>query len=143
MFSRDNKMDYRSVRPFGWSGLIAVALLSSIMILLRDIWHAVYFSRLAAWIPKLVGSLGTIVIILTAVIGKFLSPAALELLSKPVRRAISLFSPLVALLLMFPSVVTATYTKQHNTVAKWVVFILLLVVVLLLTVSRLHFPRIG
>ncbi|KAF0907322.1 hypothetical protein E2562_015823 [Oryza meyeriana var. granulata] len=50
------------------------------------------------------------------------------------RRSISLWSPVVAILLLGPSL----YRK--NSLAMWIVYVLLVLIVLLVTISRLHFP---
>lgn len=142
-------MDYQllfrsrgSVRPLGWTGLIAVAWLSNAIVLLDYLLPAAA-SASTALIPNLIfKALSIFVQLLTAVIGKLLSPGALKLLPRPVRRAISLSSPLIAILLLVPSLVKANSTKQAHMVANWVLFVLLLAAVLLLTVSRLRFPRI-
>ena len=65
------------------------------------------------------------------------------------RRTISLWSPLVALLLICPSVWSSYKFKEeyfifqrHRSVANCIVHLILFVVVLLLTISRLRFPSI-
>jgi lysylphosphatidylglycerol synthetase-like protein (DUF2156 family) len=54
--------------------------------------------------------------------------------------AISIWSPLVAILLMVPSI--ALFTTK-NTTAKWILFAVLCLPVLLITISRLPFPIIS
>ncbi|WVZ66902.1 hypothetical protein U9M48_016060 [Paspalum notatum var. saurae] len=148
MFTRDNRMDYQlffrsrgALGPLGWSGLTVVVMLSNAMVLL-DLcqWKP---SPGLAWVQGLVEALKLGLLILSAVIGKLLSPGALKLLPKPLRRATSLYSPLVAVMLLVPSIMHAnpTSTKAHA-VANWVVLVLLLLAVLLVTISRLRFPRV-
>ncbi|XP_062198186.1 uncharacterized protein LOC133900915 [Phragmites australis] len=159
MFSRNNRMDYRlffhtrgAVRPLGWNGLIVVVCLSNVRMYLIMFRHKYLYESLvhekgvrifAIYRALLIG-----LFVLTAAIGQFLSPGALKLLSKPLRRAASLCSPLVAVLLLVPSI---PYSKKghmvpmytlRNTMAKWIAFLVLFLAALLLTVSRLRSPRI-
>ncbi|TVU37501.1 hypothetical protein EJB05_10817, partial [Eragrostis curvula] len=139
MFSRNNKLDYQlffqtkgAFRPLGWNGLIII----------------VYLSNLANYHDA--SNNGSVIFGLhcgyayttnPTVIGLLQSSRALKLLSLPkLRHAISLCRPLVAILLLLPSIVGIPY--ESGSTAKWIVFTLLLLAVLLLTISRLHFPRI-
>ncbi|PUZ75124.1 hypothetical protein GQ55_1G124100 [Panicum hallii var. hallii] len=54
----------------------------------------------------------------------------------------SLCSPLVAILLLAPSIQSSAEGTFRSTMAKWTVFIVLFLAVLLLTISRLRFRRI-
>jgi hypothetical protein len=82
-------------------------------------------------------------VLLTAVIGKLLSPGVLKHVPGQVRRFISLGSPFAAVLLLVPSLLKAASTKQSHMVVNWIMFTLLLVAVLLLTLSRLVDAGLG
>ncbi|KAL6657479.1 hypothetical protein ACP70R_005259 [Stipagrostis hirtigluma subsp. patula] len=146
MLGRNNRPDYQlffytrgAVRPLGWSGLIVVVWLSNIMALLSLCLCAVGGT---GWISKLITALIITVPILTAAVGQFISPRALKLVSKPVRRALSLGGPLVAVLLMVP-VIFMSIPKNRNIVATWILFVLLFLAVLMLTLSRIHCPPVA
>ncbi|XP_062188216.1 uncharacterized protein LOC133891503 [Phragmites australis] len=80
-----------------------------------------------------------LIIVVPPVICMFRFSGALRLLPKWLRPVTLLYSPLVAILLMIPSI--AIFTTK-NTMAKWIVFLLLFLPVLLLTITRLRSPRI-
>ncbi|WVZ76872.1 hypothetical protein U9M48_024795 [Paspalum notatum var. saurae] len=90
-------------------------------------------------------------LILTAALGQLLSSGALKLLVNiPLRRAISLCSPLAAVLLLAPSI---QYSRGQDflndevafrhTMVRLSVFTVLFLAVLLLTICRLRFQRIS
>ncbi|KAL6841781.1 hypothetical protein ACP4OV_028293 [Aristida adscensionis] len=146
MFSRNNRLDYQlffntrgAVRPLGWNGLILVLFFTSVWVFLIN-----YYSYSRIGIP--------IVMVTPFVMGRFVPPRFGRLLiCNPLRRAISLWSPLVIILLLGLSVFSErkifdTYFYVHRrpvaSMPKKLVFVVLSVVVLLTTISRLQFPRI-
>ncbi|TVU45967.1 hypothetical protein EJB05_05477, partial [Eragrostis curvula] len=153
MFSR-NRLDYqvffhtrRAVRPLGRNGLLVVVCLSNVLVNLiimrrkkRKYASAVLKDSTPARIALL---------ILAAAIRQILSPESLKLIPKPLRRATSLWSPLVAVLLLVPAL---PYPKDWDSVeefstfkttsSRWMVFLVLVLIVLLATLSRLRGPRI-
>jgi len=151
MFSRNNKVDYRlffdtrgALRPLGWNGLVIIVLVSDILN------YLLVMIRKKPPIP--IGLYYLIIIvsmlILTAAISQLLSSRALKLVlaKTPLHRAASLCVPLVAVLLLAPSVLRERYhntTKvtMRNTMTKWTWFHLLFLAVLLLTISRLRFQK--
>nr|XP_034592089.1 uncharacterized protein LOC117853916 [Setaria viridis] len=162
MFSRNNRLDYQvffhtrgAVRSLGWKGMVVIVSLSNVIN---------YLFMMSRKHLKASPELGSILIIgmliLTAAVGQFLSPRTLrgcpispkhpiKLLGHiPPRRSISLCSPLVAILLLAPSIHYSDgpdlmpERRFRSTMAKWTVFIVLLLAVLLLTISRLRFRRI-
>lgn len=137
-------MDYKiffrsrgSVKPLGWSGLIAVACICNVLELLAYLCWSAYATGSAVWIRNLIDALMTTMVVLIAVIGKLLSPGVLKHVPGQVRRFISLGSPFVAVLLLVLSLLKAAATKQSHMVVNWIMFTVLLVAVLLLTLSRL------
>uniref|UniRef100_K3YPS4 BLE2 protein n=1 Tax=Setaria italica TaxID=4555 RepID=K3YPS4_SETIT len=151
MFSRNNRLDYQvffhtrgAVRSLGWKGMVVIVSLSNV------INYLFMISRKHLKASPEFGSILIIgMLILTAAVGQFLSPGALKLLGHiPPRRSISLCSPLVAILLLAPSIHYSDgpdlmpERRFRSTMAKWTVFIVLLLAVLLLTISRLRFRRI-
>ncbi|RLN33258.1 hypothetical protein C2845_PM03G07110 [Panicum miliaceum] len=158
MFSRNNKVDYRlffhtrgALRPLGWNGLVIIVFLS-------DILNYLLVMIRQKHLPIPLGLYYLIIVsmlILTAAISQLLSSGALKLvLAKTplLHRAASLCAPLLAVLLLAPSVrrdrfnyannrLTAKVTMR-NTMARWTGFHLLFLAVLLLTISRLRFQRI-
>lgn len=143
-------MDYQiffrrrgSVRPLGWSGLIVVACICNVLELLAYLCGSAYGSGWAVWIRKLIDALMATAVLLTAVIGKLLSPGVLKHVPGQVRRFISLGSPFAAVLLLVPTLLKAASTKQSHMVVNWIMFTLLLVAVLLLTLSRLVDAGLG
>ncbi|TVU41170.1 hypothetical protein EJB05_14669, partial [Eragrostis curvula] len=140
MFSRNNRMDYQlffhtksAVRPLGWNGLIVIVYLSNIQS---------YLFMLAKFIqlPMTFRTLTLLLILVVpSILGIFQSSGALELLSKRLRDAISLFSPLFATILLVPLIAKLT---TRDTRAKWIVlFTLLFLAVLLLTINKFRFQR--
>uniref|UniRef100_A0A0D9X2B2 BLE2 protein n=1 Tax=Leersia perrieri TaxID=77586 RepID=A0A0D9X2B2_9ORYZ len=148
MFSRNNTLDYRvffctrgAFRPAaGWNGLITVACISNALI-------STFLSSPVSlfWSP-----LAYIMVVAILVIVKFLSSVVPKLLiCKPICRVISLWSPVVAILLQGPYMIELyVYHPQlyvprilEISLAKWMVaYVLLLVVVLLVTISGFQFP---
>ncbi|KAF8721712.1 hypothetical protein HU200_022885 [Digitaria exilis] len=154
MFSRNNRLDYQvffytrgAVRPLGWKGLVIIVSLSNVLnyLLLMISRKRLEHSRdqLLEVRNRIIGML-----ILTAALGRLLSPGALKLLGNmQLRRSISLCSPLVAILLLAPSIQYCyndqdSLVKIRYPVAWWAVFIVLFLAVLFLTLSRLRFQRI-
>nr|TKW34732.1 hypothetical protein SEVIR_2G325200v2 [Setaria viridis] len=156
MFSRNNKLDYRlffhtrgALRPLGWNGLLIIVFLS-------DILNYLVVMIRKRFLPVPLGLNYLIIVsmlILTAAISKLLSSRAWKLIlaKTPLHRAASLCVPLVAVLLLAPSVRRDRYSYSNrlttkvtlrNTMAKWIGFHLLFLAVLLLTISRLRFQRI-
>ncbi|CAL5082960.1 unnamed protein product [Urochloa decumbens] len=158
MFS--NKLDYRfffhtrgALRPLGWNGLVIIVFLSDILNYL-----VLMMRKNFMFVPLGLKYLIIVsMLVLTAAINKLLSSRALKLaLAKtPLQRATSLCVPLVAVLLLAPSVRSrrdhysryysnklTTEVTLRNTKAKWLGFHLLFLAVLLLTISRLRFQRI-
>lgn len=74
--------------------------------------------------------------VLLLVIGKFLPPGALKLIYNPLRGVISLWGPLVGILLLGPCL------ASEGMVIPRIIFALQIAVVSLLTISRLRFPMI-
>uniref|UniRef100_A0A0D9X298 Uncharacterized protein n=1 Tax=Leersia perrieri TaxID=77586 RepID=A0A0D9X298_9ORYZ len=147
MFSRDNRLDYQmffrtrgAFRPAaGWNGLIVVACISN-AILCTLFWSdfAYFYSSPFPY--------ATVVLLLEVV--QFLCSAASRLLTcNPIRRAISLWSPMVAILSLGPIAIGVYIDPDvnipKNTMAKWLIaYAVLLIVVLLLTISRFRYPSI-
>uniref|UniRef100_A0A0E0I4Y5 BLE2 protein n=1 Tax=Oryza nivara TaxID=4536 RepID=A0A0E0I4Y5_ORYNI len=145
MFSRDNRLDYQlffstrgAFRLLGWSGLLTVV---------------VYFSVVLVILSRSLGYIGANVLVALLVdmamllaLGQLLSPAALKLLCDPLGHAISLWSPLLAILLIGPCITVPksnystrgfTYT---NSKTQWITYLVLSFFVLLATISRLRLP---
>ncbi|EEC82589.1 hypothetical protein OsI_27143 [Oryza sativa Indica Group] len=156
MFSgSNNRHDYQlffrtrgAFRPLGWNGLIAI-------VCILDVWVLLVLQKKIVMAAVVVYAM----IILLA-LGQNISPE-FQPLCNPFRRAISLWSPLAAILLLTPTMqhhsrelvwnttggrLTPKITAEINfipsrfTVAKWTAFFILLVVVLMVTISRLQFP---
>uniref|UniRef100_A0A8I6WRV2 BLE2 protein n=1 Tax=Hordeum vulgare subsp. vulgare TaxID=112509 RepID=A0A8I6WRV2_HORVV len=148
MFTRNNRMDYQiffntrgAFRPVGWNGLVAVLCFLDIFVIL---WKKDYLSDTMI--------LSMVIILVT---GRFLSGLKLHICN-PLHRAISLWSPLVAILLTAPPLSNQVnqytdgddYDHDHDpsneriSPTSWIVFTALLVPVLLVTISRLRFSRI-
>ncbi|TVU50534.1 hypothetical protein EJB05_01909, partial [Eragrostis curvula] len=141
MFSRKNKQDYQlffhtrgAFRPFGCNGLIVMVCFSNVLahLIISSKYHLAALAYL-------------LMIVLYVSLRRFLSPRALKLLPEPLRHAISLWSPLVAVLSLAPFPYWYGYnsevelTFRYTVVLKWTAFLLLLVAVLLLTISRLRY----
>ncbi|VAH27248.1 unnamed protein product [Triticum turgidum subsp. durum] len=120
-----------------WNGLVAVVCFFDVFVILLK--KNRYMS-------------GMELLLMTVIlaIGRFLSGLKLHI-CKPLRRATSLWSPLVAILLLAPSLSDRSrrYIYGHDEdqthidpSTRWVVFTTLLVPVLLVTISRLRFTRI-
>ncbi|KAI5008473.1 hypothetical protein ZWY2020_009521 [Hordeum vulgare] len=141
MFSRDknNRLDYQllfntrgAFSPIGSSGLTVTACFYGVT---QILWKK--YQYLIAGIVVLLSPV-------LAVLGRLFSevtPRALELLIwNPMRCAASLWSPLVAILLLVPSIKECT-SKDY--LIEWAVFSVLLVAVFVATVSSLRFTRIS
>lgn len=148
MFTRNNRLDYQlffntrgAFRPVGWNGLIATLCFFDVLVILLN--------------KDSLSDMGFLVMAVILATGRFLSGLKLHICN-PLRRAISLWSPLVAILLMAPpltnSVTRYIYAADYNQyqiedqklgpLPRWIVFTVLLVPMLLVTISRLRFPRI-
>jgi hypothetical protein len=131
MFTRNNRLDYQlffrtrgAFRPLGWNGLMVIVFFSVSMVS-TVVWDA---RR-----PRIVFP---IMVVLFAV-GQFLCAGVLGLrlrINSRLRRQMSLWSPMVAILLL------ASCICRSSLLAIWIVYGVLLVVVLLVTISRLQFP---
>uniref|UniRef100_A0A0E0LP67 BLE2 protein n=1 Tax=Oryza punctata TaxID=4537 RepID=A0A0E0LP67_ORYPU len=148
MFSRNNRLDYQlffrtrgAFRPFArWNELILVACISNAL-LCKFFWGG---------ITIYLGPFSYITVILVPSIIQFLCSAASRLVTcNPVRRVISLWSPIVAMLLLGPFVLGLYLDPEvrevidKKSMVKWVVaYVVLLLLVLLLTISRFRFPSI-
>ncbi|CAN6206307.1 unnamed protein product [Urochloa humidicola] len=157
MFSRNNRLDYQlffrtrgAVRPLGWNGLTIIVCLSHAALYLfmirKTYWYA--YPKHSARILKIFKALALGMLIVPAALGQILSLGALKLLSKRLQRATSLCIPLVAIMLLAPAIpyyyegVTVVGYTLRNTMVKWIIFLILFLAVLVLTISRLHYPRI-
>lgn len=142
-------MDYQrffgtkgAFRPLGWNGLILI----------------VYFNGMLCIIAR--KSVSTVAIVflpllgILVAIGQFVCSGVPRLLAhNPLRRVISLWSPMVAIVLLGPSVPAAIQYDRNEyfygdvpvvkrSVGRWVTYVLLLVVVLLMTISKMKFSSI-
>ncbi|RCV14294.1 hypothetical protein SETIT_2G414100v2 [Setaria italica] len=159
MFSRNNRLDYQllfrtrgAVRPLGWNGLTVIVCLSNAVLYLfmirKTYGYGYQTLRHSTRDLEIFKAWALSMIIVPAALGQILSLGALKLLSKRLRRAISLCVPLVAIMLLAPAIpyyyegVTVVGYTLRNTMAKWIVFLLLFLAVLVLTISRLRYPRI-
>ncbi|OEL24907.1 hypothetical protein BAE44_0014072 [Dichanthelium oligosanthes] len=155
MFSRNNKLDYRlffhtrgALRPLGWNGLVIIVFLSNILNYLRVMIRNKFWQIILGLNYLIFFSM----LILTAAISQLLSSGASKLLANKaprLHRAISLCVPLVAILLLAPSIRRGRHNGRlmdkvtlRNTMNKWIGFHILFLTVLLLTISRLRFQRI-
>uniref|UniRef100_A0A0D9X2B5 BLE2 protein n=1 Tax=Leersia perrieri TaxID=77586 RepID=A0A0D9X2B5_9ORYZ len=143
-FTRENRLDqdYRlffrttgAFRPLGWNGLIVVVYFS-IGMLSTLAWN-VHQGKGEVTARRLFA-----IMLLLFAAGQFLYAVApigprLRLLKcNRLRRPISLFSPVVAILLLAPSL----FMKKSSGMAMWISYVMLVVIVLLVTISRLQFP---
>lgn len=154
----NNRSDYQlffrtkgAFRPLGWNWLIAI-------VCILDVWKLLILQK-----KIVMAGVVFCAMIILLVLGKSMTPKFQPSLRNPLRRAISLWSPLAAILLMTPAMQhdhsryfvknnagNGSITKRMDdflptrstVVAKWIVFLLLLVAVLVVTISRLQFPRI-
>jgi hypothetical protein len=116
-------------RRLGWNGLIVIVCLSNIV----NCAIGIARTRMKGHLNHRV-LLFILIVVLPPVLSMFQSLGALKLLP----RSISICSPLIAILLMVPSI--ARFSTK-NTMIKWIVFALLFLPVLLITISsRLPFP---
>uniref|UniRef100_A0ACD5WN55 Uncharacterized protein n=1 Tax=Avena sativa TaxID=4498 RepID=A0ACD5WN55_AVESA len=142
MFSRNNRLDYQlffrtrgAFRSVGSNGLIVFAC----------------FSNVIVWTIT-IGSNGSFFLYVLSWAGLFLSPYARLLICSPLLDAMSLWSPMVAILLLYPTTlyrysdfdddVNAQEVNFNNPIVRKTVYMVLFVVVLLLTITRLQFPSI-
>jgi len=159
MFNRNNKLDYQAffhtrgaVRSLGRKGLVIIVSLSNVLnylfvILTKHLNASPEFRdpRRRYVVALKLRNLNFGMLILTALLGRLLVPEALKLLNIPLRRSMSLCSPLVAILLLAPSIQSSsegTFRSTMTNKTMWTVFIVLFLAVLLLTISRLRFRRI-
>ncbi|KAF2924241.1 hypothetical protein DAI22_07g255500 [Oryza sativa Japonica Group] len=133
IFTRNNMLDYQlffrtrgAFRPLGWNGLMVIAGFSVSMVstvVCNVLWARIGFE---------------IMVVLFAA-GQFLCAGVLRLrlrINNRLRRQISLWSPVVALSIL----ASCIYREHRSSLAMRIVYGLLLVVVLLVTISRLQFP---
>ncbi|PAN19686.2 hypothetical protein PAHAL_3G290200 [Panicum hallii] len=135
MFSRNNKLDYQlffhtrgALKPLGWNGLTVVAIFTGVFVLLVSL-------NLPAW-PALV------LLVTPAVVRLFPEPATSSVRGDLLRRAISLLGPFVPILFLGLILFRAITKEGIDTsrMAELVASVLLFLVLLLLTISRLRFP---
>ncbi|XP_052162408.1 uncharacterized protein LOC127779622 [Oryza glaberrima] len=135
MFTNDNRLDYQlffgtrgDFSLLGWNGLLIVM---------------VYLSAVPVLLSKYVSGLSTAAIVgmvmMSVAIGRMLP---LGLLCCPLRRAISLWSPLLAILLIGPSIRQSHDADNKNSNIRTLPYLhrVLFFFVLLPTISRLRFP---
>lgn len=143
MFTRNNRLDYQlffntrgAFRPVGWNGLIAILCFFDVLVILLK--------------KDSLTNMGLLMMAIVLATGRFLSGLKLHICN-PLRRATSLWSPVVAILLLAPSLSDRSRQyiygdvedrNQIDSSTRWVVFTALLVPVLLVTISRLRFTRI-
>ncbi|VAH27250.1 unnamed protein product [Triticum turgidum subsp. durum] len=127
MFTRNNRLDYQlffntrgAFRPVGWNGLIVILCFFDVLVILVK--------------KESLSVMGLLLMVAVLATGRFLSGLKLHIWN-PLRRATSLWSPLVAILLTAPPLSDRPSTG-------WIVFTVLLVPMLLVTISRLRFTRI-
>ncbi|XBI99465.1 hypothetical protein VPH35_019540 [Triticum aestivum] len=144
MFSRNNNLDYRlffrsrgSFKSLSWNAMILVLCFSNVLVCIL-IWNKYATIQIPA-LPLAV----------LAISPSLFPGAARLLICNLLCRAMSLWSPVVAVLLLGPS---APYSFDEdfnihklsfkNSIAKLTMYLVLFVVVLLATISRLQFPGI-
>uniref|UniRef100_M8BJP6 BLE2 protein n=1 Tax=Aegilops tauschii TaxID=37682 RepID=M8BJP6_AEGTA len=146
MFSHgNNRPDYQlffrtrgAFKSLGWNGLIFTVCLMEVMVCVMILC--------GHWILPM-----PVVLLVILAIGRFLTPGAAKLLiSNELSCAISLWSPMVAIILLGPSVPYGYGFKYkdlsihrlipRNPMSRWAAYLVLFVVVLLLTISKLRFP---
>uniref|UniRef100_A0A0D9X297 BLE2 protein n=1 Tax=Leersia perrieri TaxID=77586 RepID=A0A0D9X297_9ORYZ len=150
MFSRDNRLDYQlffstrgAFRLLGWNGLLTmIVYYSAVLVILSNYYYFVPDG--SVMIPLLLD------MVMLIALGKMLSPGALKLVHNPVRRAISLWSPLLGIILMGPCIPQPVYNSYHNfrsrriilknSMTRWILYFVLFFSVFLATISRLRFP---
>jgi len=140
MFSRKNKLDYQlffytrgAVKPLGWNGLTVVVTVTSVLVFL-----SIYYFGGLNWMVLLLAALVTLAVL------RFVSPVLARLVrGNLIRRAISLLSPFLPILFL-GLILHCVTSKGIDTsqIAQMVVLVLLFLVALLLTISRLRFPSI-
>ncbi|KAF0906410.1 hypothetical protein E2562_011408 [Oryza meyeriana var. granulata] len=158
MFSgSNNRPDYQlffrtrgAFRPPGWNRLVAIVCISDVSVFLT-LQKKIVMAYVVVYAMVILLALGQN------------TTAEFQPLYKPLRRAMSLWSPLAAILLLTPAmqnsrefIINITGEREiitrkgeinvipsRSTVAKWTVFVLLLVAVLVVTISRLRFPKIN
>uniref|UniRef100_A0A0E0LLV1 BLE2 protein n=1 Tax=Oryza punctata TaxID=4537 RepID=A0A0E0LLV1_ORYPU len=159
MFSgSNNRSDYQlffrtkgAFRPLGWNWLIAI-------VCILDVWKLLILQK-----KRVMAAIVFYAMIILLGLGQKMTPKFQPSLCNPLRCAISLWSPLAAILLLTPAMlhdhsrdsvrnitgngsittrIGDLFPTRSPVVAKWIVFLLLLVAVLVVTISRLQFPRI-
>uniref|UniRef100_A0ACD5Y7Z4 Uncharacterized protein n=1 Tax=Avena sativa TaxID=4498 RepID=A0ACD5Y7Z4_AVESA len=144
--SRSNRLDYQlffstrdAFRPLAWNRLVVVVCFSDVL--------KCMFIWATDWEPTQLWTLS----ILALATCQCLCPRLDA--RNPLRRALSLWSPMVAILLLGPSVPYScdhcdeffqdhTFTLIRASVTKWIAYLVLLLVVLLATISRMQLPSI-
>jgi hypothetical protein len=142
MFTRDNRLDYQllfrstgALRLLGWNGMLIVIVYFSAMLMLSTNYGS---DENGDTLPVVIVGMAQLV-----ATGMMLSPTALKLLCNPLRRAISLWSPLFAILLLGVCIGVQRDHGSKNTKTSRTLLCLYLVLcffVLLPTISRLRFP---
>ncbi|KAI5008467.1 hypothetical protein ZWY2020_009515 [Hordeum vulgare] len=147
MFGHNNRLDYQfffrtrgSFRSLGWNGPISLICFVNVLISINVIWGENEIIHIMTFL------------MLILVVGAIICPeAAIPPMFNPLRHTISLWRPMVAILLLCPSVlykvdgdsnIQRLSFKKSMTNCKVYVYLILFVVVLLLTISRLRFPSI-
>ncbi|KAM3371457.1 hypothetical protein ACQJBY_018712 [Aegilops geniculata] len=144
MFSRNNNLDYRlffrsrgSFKSLSWNAMILVLCFSNVLVCIL-IWNKYATIQIPA-LPLAV----------LAISPSLFPGAARLLICNLLCRAMSLWSPVVAVLLLGPSVpysfdedFNIHKLSSKNSIAKLTMYLILFVVVLLATISRLQFPGI-
>uniref|UniRef100_A0A0E0EFB3 Uncharacterized protein n=1 Tax=Oryza meridionalis TaxID=40149 RepID=A0A0E0EFB3_9ORYZ len=146
MFSSDNRLDYQlffstrgAFRLLGWNGLLTVIVhYSAVLVILYNYYHLLPYG--GVMVPLLLD------MVMLVALGQMLSPGALKLVRSPVRCAISLWSPLLGVILMGPCIPQPKYDfRRHriilkNSTTRWILYLALFLIVFLTTISRLQFP---
>ncbi|XP_006658904.2 uncharacterized protein LOC102712743 [Oryza brachyantha] len=143
MFSHGNRLDYQlffstrgAFRLLGWNGLLTVIVYFSVILVILSRYYQ--HSNSGILVALLVD------MAMLVAIGQMLSPRALKLLSNPLRRAISLWSPLLAILLIAPCIDISKQKDEFQelipTKIMWLLYLVPSFFVVLATISRLRLP---
>ncbi|KAL5224858.1 hypothetical protein ABZP36_011497 [Zizania latifolia] len=132
MFTRENRQDYQlffstrgAFTPLGFNGLLIVMVYFSAVIEILRNYNLINDGNLTVFL--------IVSMLVLIAIGLVLTPRVLKLLSNSLRRAISLWSPLLAILLVVPCIL-------QDSMTRWILYAILLLIGLLTTISRLRFP---
>ncbi|KAL5225368.1 hypothetical protein ABZP36_012007 [Zizania latifolia] len=143
MFSHGNRQDYQlffstrgAFTPLGFNGLLTTMVYFSVVLVILRNYYLIHDVNTTLF---LIVSMSVLL-----AIGPMMSPRVLKLLSNLLRRSISLWSPLLAILLMAPCIPQPHYYGlkiiYRNSMTRWILYTILLLFVLLTTISRLRFP---